>query len=201
MQMMRKLLLEFNRWVEYFLAWFPGATGYYLREFYWSRRFKECGKRLRLGIGVQVFGAENISVGDDFVASDFSVLAAEKGVLKAGHSVSIGKNTSLGASLGGEVWLGDSILIAHNVTLRASNHRFDRLDIPITQQGHSGGKIHIQSDVWIGANVVITPQVTLGKGVVVGAGAVVTKDAEPYSIIAGVPAKVIGNRMENKSIP
>jgi acetyltransferase-like isoleucine patch superfamily enzyme len=66
----------------------------------------------------------------------------------------------------------------------------------IREQGHSGGKIVIEDDVWIRANAVITPDVIIGKGAVVAAGAVVTSDVPPYQIVGGVPAKTIANRKE-----
>lgn len=192
--MINKVVNEVRRWMEFFLGWCPGSTGVYLRQAYWRCRFKSCGARLRIGVGVQIFGPENISVGDDFVAADFAVLAAEKGVLTIGSRVGIGKNTSLGASLGGDIRLGDDILIAHNCTLRASDHEFARTDVPICTQGHRGGVIQLSSDVWIGANAVVTSNVRIGSGVVVAAGAVVTRDVESFSIVGGVPAKMIGSR-------
>jgi len=57
--------------------------------------------------------------------------------------------------------------------------------------GDKEGKIIIQDDAWIGAGAIILPNVTIGKGAVVGAGAVVTKDVPPYTVVAGVPAKEI----------
>jgi len=57
--------------------------------------------------------------------------------------------------------------------------------------GDKEGKILIQDDAWIGAGAIILPNVTIGRGVVVGAGAVVTKDVPPYTVVAGVPAKEI----------
>ena len=64
--------------------------------------------------------------------------------------------------------------------------------------GHVPGEIHIEEDVWIGANCVITADVRIGRGAVVGAGAVVTRDVEPFSIVGGVPARPIGHRLEKK---
>ena len=77
---------------------------------------------------------------------------------------------------------------------RASNHNFKDLSTPMKFQGHSGGNIVICNDVWIGANATIVPDVCIGKGSIVGAGAVVTKNIPEYSICVGVPAKVIKKR-------
>ncbi|MCE9640174.1 MAG: hypothetical protein K8S22_08520 [Betaproteobacteria bacterium] len=66
--------------------------------------------------------------------------------------------------------------------------------MPINNQGHAAGVIDVADDVWIGANTVILPDVSIGKGAIIGAGSVVTKDVPAYSIAAGVPAKVIGTR-------
>jgi galactoside O-acetyltransferase len=90
------------------------------------------------------------------------------------------------------------VLIGPNTVIRASNHNYNRVDIPIRDQGHSGGKIVIEDDVWIGSNAVITPDVVIGKGAIVGAGAVVVHDVSPYDIVGGVPAVTIGKRMIEK---
>ncbi len=88
------------------------------------------------------------------------------------------------------ITIGNRVLIGPNVTLSAAGHDKSHLN-------RGGGKcfaspIVIEDDVWIGANAVILPGVTLGKGCIVGAGAVVTKNVAPFSIVAGVPAKPIG---------
>ena len=81
--------------------------------------------------------------------------------------------------------------------LRAANHCFDSLEKPIMLQGHLYGEIVIEDDVWIAANCTITPGTRIGHGAVVGAGAVVTRDVEPYAIVGGVPARVIGSRRKD----
>ncbi len=93
--------------------------------------------------------------------------------------------------------IGDNVLIGPNVVIRAADHNFDNIDIPINMQGHRSGRIIIEDNVWIGANVTIIRDVTIGTGSVIGAGAVVTKDVPPYSIAAGVPARVIKSRIQN----
>lgn len=88
---------------------------------------------------------------------------------------------------GNEINIGDYTLLGPGVQIYAANHSLDpsrRLDI-FTKP------INIGKHVWIGGNVTILPGVTIGDGVTIGAGSVVTKDIEPYSVAAGVPARVI----------
>jgi len=81
-----------------------------------------------------------------------------------------------------------------DVKIYSRNHQYDRLDIPIQQQGKNYYKTTIANDVWIGANVIITAGCTIGNHVIIAAGAVVTKDVPDYAIVGGVPAKTIGTR-------
>ncbi|HOO26508.1 MAG TPA: DapH/DapD/GlmU-related protein [Clostridiales bacterium] len=73
-------------------------------------------------------------------------------------------------------------------------HSYTDPDTPIVDQPTDQRKITIEDNVWIGANAVITPGITIGTGSIIGAGAVVTKDVEPYSVMGGVPAKLIRKR-------
>ena len=67
-----------------------------------------------------------------------------------------------------------------------------RTDIPMRGQGSTPArKVTVSSDVWIGARVIILPGVTIGQGAIIAAGAVVTKDVPPFSVVGGVPARVI----------
>jgi galactoside O-acetyltransferase len=85
-------------------------------------------------------------------------------------------------------------MIAPNCVLVAFSHGFRDLNIPMIDQPYEDAAIIIDDDVWIGANCTITKGVRFGKGCIVGANSLVTKDVEPYSIVGGVPAKVIGTR-------
>jgi len=87
-------------------------------------------------------------------------------------------------------------MVGPNVVIRASNHGAERIDVPMWDQGHTGGRIVIGDDVWIGANAVIVPNVTIGSHVVIAAGAVVTRDVPDYAVVAGVPARVIADRRQ-----
>ncbi len=111
-----------------------------------------------------------------------------------GNNCSFNQNVIINASGGDRIIIGDNVLIGPNVVIRAADHIFDDLDIPINMQGHTSGKITIEDNVWIGANATITRDVIIGRGSVIGAGAVVTKDIPSNSVAVGVPARVIKSR-------
>ena len=117
--------------------------------------------------------------------------------IKMGNNVFIGRNCTISTSASGNspIIFGDNIMLGERVQIIGGNHAFDRLDVPINQQGEGKqGSIIIEDDVWIGASAIILTGVTIGKGSVVAAGSVVTKSVELYSIIGGNPAKLIGRR-------
>jgi acetyltransferase-like isoleucine patch superfamily enzyme len=94
----------------------------------------------------------------------------------------------------GGVVIGDAVRIAAHVVIVAAMHRFDSVDIPIHEQGSSASGIVIEDDVWIGAGARILDNVRVGRGAIVGAGAVVVKDVEPFTIVGGVPARLLKYR-------
>ncbi len=111
--------------------------------------------------------------------------------------VSLGDYSGLGVNskIHGTCTIGKQVMMGEDVTIITRNHRFDRTDIPMMEQGFSDEKpVVIGDDVWIGDKVLILPGVKIGNGCIIAAGAVVTKDVPEYSIAAGVPAKVIKNR-------
>lgn len=114
--------------------------------------------------------------------------------ISIGDRVALNDSVMINADCGGKITIGNDVLIAPNVVLRASNHKYDSRDKPVNAQGHAAGHINVSDDVWIGANVVILLNVSIGRGAIIGAGSVVTRDVPPYSIAAGKPAKVIGTR-------
>lgn len=115
--------------------------------------------------------------------------------LYIGDNTYIGEYQNIRAS-GGIIKIGNNCSISQHITIIASNHNTAK-DININQQGWDKKKIGvlIEDDVWIGANSVILPGVTIGKGAVIGAGSVVTKNIPEYAIAAGNPAKVIKYRI------
>ena len=97
------------------------------------------------------------------------------------------------------VTIGQNVMIAPHVMIAGGNHDFKQTKTPMRFAGSfSKGPIIIGNDVWIGANATITDGVSIGDGAVISANAVVTHDVEAMSIVAGVPAKMIGTRLENR---
>lgn len=116
--------------------------------------------------------------------------------LASGKDIKIGNNSGIGinARVAGPLEIGNDVMIAPNVFIITQNHKISDLDVPMRLQTAPKEKVTICDDVWIGANAVILPGVTVGKGSVVGAGAIVTKDVPEYAIVGGNPAKVIKYR-------
>ena len=111
--------------------------------------------------------------------------------------ISMGNNSGIGdgAYFSGEIEIGNNVMMAPNVSFIAMNHVYDDVTIPIGEQGRIEEKIIVEDDAWLGYRCVILSGVTIGKGSIVAAGAVVTKDVPEYSVVGGVPAKIIKTRV------
>lgn len=109
--------------------------------------------------------------------------------------VIIGDYTRIGihCTVIGPVCIGSHVNLAQGITVTALNHIFKDSSRRIDEQGVSTKPVVIGDDVWIGANAVILPGVTIGSHCVVAAGAVVTKDVPNHTLVGGIPAKVIKN--------
>ncbi len=115
----------------------------------------------------------------------------------SGRDISIGEQSGIGVNawVQGPLHIGKYVMMGPDVLIYTKNHEYARTDIPMIHQGDTEPlPVVIEDDVWIGGRVIILPGVTVGTGSIVGAGSVVTKDIEPYSIVGGVPAKVIKKR-------
>lgn len=111
--------------------------------------------------------------------------------------IKIGDNSSLGieAIVQGYVTIGKNVMMGPECLIYTINHKTDRVDIPMIEQGMTNPKpVIIEDDVWIGRRVIILPGVNIGEGSIIGAGTVVTKNVEPYSICVGNPGRIVKNR-------
>jgi len=122
----------------------------------------------------------------------------EKGA-SFGLDVSLGDNSGIGvnALLSEHITIGNDVMMGPDCMMFTSNHGMKKNSVPMWKQSFSEPRpIVIGNDVWIGARVIILPGVHIANGTVIGAGSVVTHDSTEYSIIAGVPAKIVGYRKE-----
>lgn len=133
-----------------------------------------------------------IVIGDHTLISSFVILRTYGGTIRIGDSCFVNSFSALYGH--GDLVIGNNCLIGPQVTVIPVNYGFKNRDIPFRQQMPTMKGITIGDDVWIGAGVTIVDGCTIGDGCIVGAGAVVTKSVEPYTIVAGVPAKKIGMR-------
>jgi acetyltransferase-like isoleucine patch superfamily enzyme len=128
-----------------------------------------------------------------FSLGDYSVIESFACINNAVGDVMIGDHTRIGLhnTIIGPVIIGSHVNLAQGITVTALNHNFEDSEKRIDEQGVSTSAVTIEDDIWIGANAVVLPGVTIGQHSVVAAGAVVTKDVPPHSLVAGVPAKII----------
>lgn len=192
---MIQFLRRIQNIIDDFLRAVPSSlAGDRLRYLLWRSRFAYCGGDVKLGTRIIINGFSSIRIGSfTSIMSGSCLYAHESRGLTIGNNCSFNHNVHIGAS-GGEIIIGDNVLIGPNVVLRASDHNFSSAEAPIRTQGHSFGRIVICDDVWLGSNVVVTSNVNIGMGCVVGAGSVVTKDLPPMTLCVGVPAKPIRSR-------
>ena len=176
--------------------WVFVASGVDLR----NRRFIHLGKGVTLGKNVVIDGLshEGVVIGDGVNIGPYTVIEASGIITNMGKGIRIGERSGIGgfSFIGGAggVVIGKDVIMGQWVSFHPENHIFDNTDIPIRLQGVTRQGIIIEDDCWIGAKVTFLDGAHVGKGCVIAAGAVVRGTIAPYSIAAGVPAKVIKSR-------
>lgn len=165
MKMLRK---EIREWFRAFLRAVPGHTGERMRSLLYGY---SAGKDSRVLTHVMIYYPENLTIGRNSAITAYCQLNA-----------------------GGGLVIGNDVLIGPGTYIWSQNHRFQDAGNLIREQGSERVAVTIEDDVWIAARCVILPGVRIATGTVVAAGAVVTRSTEPYTIVAGVPAKMIGLR-------
>ena len=157
-----------TRRIRYLLKYLLGFDKYGLLKF--NHNNLSIGKRTYINGLKNIFFKDNI-----YISTDVNIMPSEKS----------------------KVYIGSYVMIAQKVMIIGGNHNISRTDIPMMLQGDGKqGDIIIHDDVWIGAGAIILTGVTIGKGSVIAAGSIVTKDVEPYTIVGGNPAKLIRKRVK-----
>lgn len=116
-------------------------------------------------------------------------------------ALSIGDRSGVGVDceVHGEVIIGKDVMMAPEVVIYTKGHAFEDVTRPMIEQGETKMKpVIIEDDVWLGRRAMILPGVRIGHGSIIGAGAIVTKDVEPMTVVAGNPAKVVKVRLDEK---
>lgn len=148
-----------------------------LRGSFWGQFMKKIGKGVYIMEGCKIHHPQNISLDD--------------------HT-GINHNTDLDGA--GELIIGKHVMIGPYCAILTSLHQSNNWRKPMSKQEYVNGTVVIEDDVWIGTHVIILPNVKIGRGAIIGAGAVVTHDVKPYSIVAGVPAQLIRYRFSPEHI-
>lgn len=192
----------------------PGPLGLFLRKMFYRRLFRSCGGGLVVGRNVVVRHADKIAVGRNVVIDDNCLIdgrgAGESGI-KIGNEViisrgsivqsksgpiRIGDRTNIGSGslvcAMGAVEIGQCVLIAGGCSISGGQYHTERTDLPISEQGvFTRGPVVIGDGSWLGMKVLVLDAVSIGRGCVVGSGAVVTGDLPDYTVAVGVPARVL----------
>ncbi len=202
------------------LGGLPGAAGVFLRSLGYRFIMNLTG-RVFLGRDISIRCPGNITIEEGCFIDDDVRLDAKTGetgyirirmhsvirsftIISTGGGegyVDIGTNCFIGQGCQlygyGGIKIGDNVLLAGQLFVTASSHVTERMDVPIKDQGITVEGVQIGDGCWIGAGVTILDGVTIGEGSVVGAGAVVTSSLPPFSISAGVPARVVRGRSDS----
>lgn len=149
----------------------------HFRAKFWGLFVKKMGKGVYIMEGCKILNPQGIQIGD--------------------YS-GINHHTDIGGR--GGLVIGKYVMIGPYCQIITALHQTSDWRKPISEQGIYCNEVIIEDDVWIGTHVVVLPHVKIGKGAVIGAGAVVTSDVEPYSIVGGVPAKFIKYRFSKENI-
>lgn len=174
-KIVRRIDYEIYQFLEIVMSLIPGTVGKFSRQLMYRFFLKKVGKTLNTANRIKIQVPRNVSLGDNVSINDGVWIASNY-------------------DENGEIIIGNNVLIGPHTIIHSGNHNYKNSEVNINKQGFSFKKIIIEDDVWIAAKCIILYGVKIGKGSVIAAGTVVTKDVTPYSIMAGVPGKKIGNR-------
>ncbi len=152
------------------------------------------------GCFIQALSKGGMTIGNNFSLGRNSIIECTGVIRELGEELVIGDNVGIAANafiaMRGRIEIGSNTIFGPNVSIHAENHNFSDVDKPIKLQGATRKGVKIGEDCWIGSKAVILDGVTIGSHSIIAAGAVVTRDVPDYSIVGGVPAKIIKMRKE-----
>ena len=141
-------------------------------------------------LAVITIGSEGrLSLGEKNTLYPHVSIRIDKGWMRTGNEVSFGPSVSIYEPRAG-LEIGNSCMIAGGVTICGVSHGAERIDIPMREQVATAGKIVLEDDVWLGMRVIVMPGVTIGRGSIIGAGSIVTRDIPAYAVAWGSPCAV-----------
>ena len=150
---------------------------------------RQCGEGLQVGANAVFKHPETFELGEGvFIGAQANIQGRYDGTCRIGNNVWIGPQAFIDAR---DVVIGDHVGWGPGAKILGSSHTGFPVDVPIIRTDLEIKPVRIEAEADIGTNATILPGVTVGKGAIVGAGAVVVSDVEPYSIVAGVPAKFL----------
>lgn len=153
-------------------------------------------------VTIDALSKRGILLGDNVTIAKHTTIQCTGVVRSLGEGLIVGHNSAIGAysfiGAQGGVTIGVNVIMGPRVSFHAENHNYTDTSKPIRLQGESRVGIVVEDDCWVGANSTILDGVYIGKGTVVAAGSVVTKDVPPYVIVAGIPARIIKQRMQTQ---
>ena len=198
------------------VCWIPGLLGALIRNLIYRPFFAKMGFLAFIESGVEIKSASSVELGRRvlihhgvylngwhrdskvclkecaYLDRNVSITAHENGYIEIGKLTYVGPSTCIAGP--GSVKIGNYCLISSGCGIYGNNHIFEDPNILIREQGFTNKGITIEDDCWLGTGVKVLDGVTIGKGSVIGASAVVTKDIPPYSVAVGIPARVIAKR-------
>ena len=167
-------------------------------------------RRLTVGAGtvlaadvvIDALSSDGVRLGDSVTVDRRAIIRGSGSIRRIGVGVSVGRRSAIGVDCfihgGGGVTIGRDVLLGPGVRIFSENHDFALRGVPVIEQGETPAAVEIGDDVWIGAGATVLAGARIGAGAIVAAGAVVRGEIEPYTIVAGVPARVVGHRGENE---
>ena len=180
------------------LCLMQGVTASGINVFISPRAIVKRGQKISLGDNVVVergvvdTDESYIKIGNNSYLSFHCILNTFDGWITMGSHCTVNSYAILYGQ--GGLRIGNDVRIAPQVMIMPTNHIYEDPDVPIRKQGLRAKGVKIEDDVWFGVGAIVLDGVTIGKGSVIGAGAVVTRDIPPYSVAVGVPAKVVKKR-------